>query len=113
MGEEHQHHKLKEPGTIEISKSMLWMIVSGILAVLLTVSIFTSGFGIVKNPSPTVYAPSPSPSPGQAPPSGLPTGVSIVNAKELADDDPYIGNKDAKVVMIEFSDFQCPFCQRF
>lgn len=28
-------------------------------------------------------------------------------------DEPVIGNKNAKVTMIEFSDFQCPFCERF
>ncbi len=26
--------------------------------------------------------------------------------------EPYIGSKDAKVTMIEFSDYQCPFCGR-
>ena len=29
------------------------------------------------------------------------------------DGEPTMGNKDAKVIVYEFSDFQCPFCARF
>jgi len=33
--------------------------------------------------------------------------------KELIDDDPVKGNPNAKVTIVEFSDFECPFCGRY
>ncbi len=35
------------------------------------------------------------------------------NIKVDVKGDPFKGNKDAKVTIVEFSDFQCPFCSRF
>lgn len=29
------------------------------------------------------------------------------------DDDPWIGSRDAKVVIVEFSDYACPYCAKF
>lgn len=40
-------------------------------------------------------------------------GQGNVRVEVSADDDPVLGNKNAKIVMIEFSDYQCPFCRSF
>jgi len=33
----------------------------------------------------------------------------LINLDITADDDPYLGGKDAKITIIEFADYQCPF----
>ena len=69
----------------------------------ISVAILMHG-GIIKLGSRTVAAPSAAPA-QQAP-------QQPASAKISVDDDPVLGNKDAKVTVIEFSDYECPFCKR-
>ena len=101
----------EEEETITLTKTAIWQMLTAVFAILFVISLFTSGFGI--NGTSTNNAQGKTPTAAPAAPT-QPTAAKTYDVNKLdLSKSPYIGDKNAPLTMAFWSDFQCPFCQRF
>ncbi len=101
-----------EKESFKIKKVTIWQGLSAVLGLLLIISIFTSGFRFNNDGTgAAVVDNSGNNNPTAAGPTQGNTNPSKVSLS--IGDDPVRGDKNAKITIIEYSDYQCPFCERF
>lgn len=106
-------HKEKSSITIPLptgNKLQMFLIGALIVAAFLIGSLYTKVQYLEKGGSSTKVATQTTP---QAVPEQPAAQAPSGKIKEVTNEDHIRGNKNAKITLVEYSDLECPFCQRF